>query len=74
MGAGDAPRLGTVGLCSSCLSSRGVDRCRLLRQHKAGLVPDAAVGAAVDPARAHARPCGAALREHRPAGSPSDPS
>jgi hypothetical protein len=50
MGAGDAPRSGLVA--QPCLSSRGVDRCRLFRRPKAGLVPDAAVGAAVDPARA----------------------
>ena len=72
MGAGDAPRAGTVA--QSCLSSRGADRCWPFWRPKAGLAPDAAAGAAFDPARAHARPCGAALRVHRPAGSPSDPS
>ena len=34
-----------------CLSSRGVDRRRLCRRPKAGLVPDYAVGVAADPAR-----------------------
>jgi hypothetical protein len=55
MGAGDAPRSDPVGLASGgppCLSSRGVDRCRLCGRHKAGLDLDYAVGAAVDPARA----------------------
>ena len=50
MGAGDACRSGLVA--QPCLSSRGVDRCRLFRRPKAGLVPDYAVGAAADPARA----------------------
>lgn len=54
MGAGDAPRSGSI--VRSCLSSRGVDRCRPCRRHETGLVPVAVVGTASHPARAQRAP------------------